>query len=182
MNNKMGWLCCFVGFAALNCGGSPLDQSSETDNTKSDLIMSTVAKRNPDGTYAKTTIYQTRAEYDAEVAARDEMIRLRKAGTKLAEAPPSESEIQNGSCASNYSLWLWPNTGASGPINTRCCLVGTGDAPLWTMCNFPVAHSLKTSGYAAWYNDDDWTCGDSVPPADVVYDTYCDASWAGQGP
>jgi hypothetical protein len=179
-------LCGSLAIASLNCGGQPLDSEGRAESTtpgsqQSDLVKSVVSTRNPDGTYTQRSYYQTRQEYNAELAQRIERDRLRKQGIRLSQAP---AEIgPDPTCAAWDSSWLWPEGSAYGPDSPnspdRCCVSGAGGAYINNMCPFSALGAMWSGGRSGFYMDPLERCYYQFGADEIVWDSSCtpDVNW-----
>jgi len=130
-------LCACLGVTGLNCGAAV--DSTEPQQSDSELLMNVVSIKQPDGTRKKTIYYVTPAQRKAEADARNEALRLHKLGIEQLLA------IVNGNCNTDQVTELYSQPDFAG---TKCCVMGQGWDTVQNLCGFVSMGSL----YSAWHD------------------------------
>ena len=146
---RLAGLCLSVGVTA-GCGAAP-DQSEPTGTEQERLYKTVEVTRGPDGQPVRREFVQTKAQRDAEWNAR--AVRRAQIHSRDGRAPIAESAqaltpaaiAPDWSCIDFNALWVWPEADQEG---TRCCISGTGDAQLSSLCTITRARSFYPGVYA----------------------------------
>jgi hypothetical protein len=144
-----------MGAAASGCGGA--DDGRQDGQASSSLLTTRVAVKQADGSYKRSTHYLTREQRKAQVDARLERDRQRRAGVQALT-----SEIELTDCENPFSLWIYEMSDPGDWENNKgCCVIGEGGASLNYLCGFVLAGALWSGDSGGLYGNYGTSCGAS---------------------